>query len=85
MERWFLRKTIVKYVAQTKSEAFGKWVGKLRRKVCEVVGNKSENDLSKLKYKIHSIFVEVKAEITDGEKNLARITDKYQFFHVSWR
>ena len=39
----------------------------MNRKACEVAGNKSENHLSKLKYKIHSIFVEVKAEITDGK------------------
>ena len=68
-ERWFLRKSIVKYVSHTKSEAFRKRLGKLYRKACEVVGNKSEiveNDLSTLQYEIHSIFVEFKAKIIDG-------------------
>ena len=76
-ERWFLREicsekvylTIVKYVAHTKSETFGKIVGKLHRKACEVVGNKSEiveNNLPILQSEIHSVFGSFRMEIIDG-------------------
>ena len=91
-ERWFLREicsekvhlTIVKYVAHTKSETFGKSVGKLHRKTCEVVGNKSEiveNDLPELQYEIDSVFGAFRTKIIDGlsalkENILAYNTDQ---------
>ena len=76
-ERWFLREicsekvhlTIVKYVAHTKSETFGKRVGKLHRKTCEVVGNKSEiveNDLSILQSKINAFSAHLEWRLLMG-------------------
>ena len=76
-ERWFLREiccekvhlTIIKYVAHTKSETFGKRVGKLHRKTCEVVGNKSEiveNDLSILQSKINAFSAHLEWRLLMG-------------------